>query len=153
MVRNMEKVPKQVYYSFDTVGGLLLEPSGTPWTASNPDYDPGPPPPPKAPRLPRAPKASDVTVTNSQNTGSSEINSRPATTPLSGYQGRVGAGRVGTGRGGAACHPSSHKSRHSVEESRLNIAKNKEDLSRTRRPQWRPKRLSGGGDYSQVAGT
>lgn len=71
----MENVPKEVCYTFDAVGGHVLDTSGAQWFARNPDYDPGPPPPP---RPPKAPHAAHVTLIDSPNmsqafpTGSSD---------------------------------------------------------------------------------
>ena len=39
-----------IYYSFDCIGGALLDPHGHSWVPHNPNYDPGPPPPPKEPK-------------------------------------------------------------------------------------------------------
>ena len=63
------KIPKKVYYSFDSIGGSLFEPStgfspAKPWKPHNPDYDPGPPPPPRPPNPSQFPKASHVIVTS-----------------------------------------------------------------------------------------
>ncbi|KAF7320014.1 3'-5' exonuclease domain-containing protein [Mycena kentingensis (nom. inval.)] len=48
MLDLLPKMPETRCFSFDTIRGSLVLPlTGTPWTPSNPDYDPGPPPPPK----------------------------------------------------------------------------------------------------------
>ncbi|KAI0757356.1 ribonuclease H-like domain-containing protein [Daedaleopsis nitida] len=51
MADGMSPVPHRVWYSFDTISGLLYQPStGVVWHPYNPYYDPGPPPPPRLPK-------------------------------------------------------------------------------------------------------
>ena len=51
MAAAMSPVPHRVWYSFDTISGMLYQPSsGVVWHPFNPYYDPGPPPPPRLPR-------------------------------------------------------------------------------------------------------
>lgn len=67
-----DKIPKKIYYTFDSIGGSLLEPSAgiksfsavKYWSPENPDYDPGPPPPPRPPKPPKFPTASHVVDTS-----------------------------------------------------------------------------------------
>lgn len=48
----MNPAPHRVWYSFDTISGMLYQPSsGVLWHPFNPYYDPGPPPPPKPPKM------------------------------------------------------------------------------------------------------
>ena len=48
----MNPAPHRVWYSFDTISGMLYQPSsGVLWRPFNPYYDPGPPPPPKPPKM------------------------------------------------------------------------------------------------------
>jgi hypothetical protein len=76
MAREMRLPPKPVYYSFDTINGLLYEPSSTPWAPVtwapvNPRYDPGPPPPPKIL------KAGDANTTRVKSRGAGSYSSPP----------------------------------------------------------------------------
>ncbi|TBU34885.1 ribonuclease H-like protein [Dichomitus squalens] len=51
MATAMSPVPHRVWYSFDTISGMLYQPSsGVIWHPFNPYYDPGPPPPPRLPK-------------------------------------------------------------------------------------------------------
>lgn len=72
----MENVPKEDCYSFDAIGGHILDAAGAQWFARNPAYDPGPPPPP---RPPRAPHASHVTLLDSPATSQMLAGSSDAT--------------------------------------------------------------------------
>ena len=52
MTTLMSPSPHRVWYSFDTISGMLYQPSsGILWHPFNPYYDPGPPPPPKPPKV------------------------------------------------------------------------------------------------------
>lgn len=84
MAKVMESEPKRLYYTFDAIEGLLLQPSSTDkWVAANPEYDPGPPPPPRPPRPPREPKA-EFLITNSNGGGGGDNQApRPQRQPWS----------------------------------------------------------------------
>lgn len=52
MAAVVSPAPHRIWYSFDTISGMLYQPSsGVLWHPFNPYYDPGPPPPPRPPKV------------------------------------------------------------------------------------------------------
>jgi len=72
MLSNVSPPPRASCYTFDTTNGALCVPSRkTPWTALNPNYDPGPLPPSGESKPPKQNKPNKQTI-NSPEVASSQ---------------------------------------------------------------------------------